>query len=147
MALRTHVARSTLRNHGPDAGGSARATRLLAVCALLAMAAAPASAITRTDLRPGSHLSVPHTITASAGVGGSIAPSGAVAMNGCRASQGFTITPGAWRAGLAARPDREPGGRGCDYRIVDVLVDGVSVGAVTSYMFTNVKANHTIAAS
>ena len=28
-----------------------------------------------------------------------------------------------------------------------ILVDGVSVGAVTSYTFTNVTANHTIAAS
>ena len=31
--------------------------------------------------------------------------------------------------------------------MADVLVDGVSVGAVTSYTFTNVTANHTIAAS
>ncbi len=31
--------------------------------------------------------------------------------------------------------------------MADVLVDGVSVGAVTSYTFTNVSANHTIAAS
>ena len=34
------------------------------------------------------------------------------------------------------------------YHIADVLVDGVSVGAVsTSYTFTNVTANHTIAAT
>ena len=31
--------------------------------------------------------------------------------------------------------------------MADVLVDGASVGAVTSYTFTNVTANHTIAAS
>src|SRR5439155_11898270 len=31
--------------------------------------------------------------------------------------------------------------------VADVLVDGVSVGAVTSYGFNNVQANHTIAAS
>ena len=31
--------------------------------------------------------------------------------------------------------------------MADVLVDGISVGAVTSYTFTNVQANHTIAAS
>ena len=37
-----------------------------------------------------------------------------------------------------------PGGH---YHVADVLVDGVSVGAVTSYTFTNVTANHTIAAS
>ena len=45
------------------------------------------------------------------------------------ADQAFTITPDA-----------------C-YHVADVLVDGVSVGAVTSYTFTNVTANHTIAAS
>jgi len=31
--------------------------------------------------------------------------------------------------------------------VTNVLVDGVSVGAVTSYTFTNVTANHTISAS
>ena len=31
--------------------------------------------------------------------------------------------------------------------MADVLVDGVSVGAVTSYTFTDVTADHTIAAS
>jgi len=69
-----------------------------------------------------------YTITATAGTGGSISPSGAVAVN-CGGTQGFTITPNA-----------------CNH-IVDVLVDGVSVGAVTSYTFTNVAASHTIAAS
>ncbi|HZM17625.1 MAG TPA: hypothetical protein VFE28_16645, partial [Candidatus Krumholzibacteria bacterium] len=69
-----------------------------------------------------------YTITATAGAGGSISPSGAVAVN-CGGTQGFTITPNA-----------------CN-RIADVLVDGVSVGAVTSYTFTNVAASHTIAAS
>lgn len=34
-----------------------------------------------------------------------------------------------------------------DYEIKDVLVDGVSVGAVSSYTFKNVKKAHTIAAS
>ena len=33
------------------------------------------------------------------------------------------------------------------YQIADVLVDGVSVGAVASYTFNDVAANHTIAAS
>ncbi|RYD64392.1 MAG: hypothetical protein EOP83_09865, partial [Verrucomicrobiaceae bacterium] len=69
-----------------------------------------------------------HTITASAGANGTISPSGAVSAN-----QGvntpFTITP-------------EPG-----YHIVNVLVDGAPVGAVTNYTFSNVTANHTISAS
>src|SRR5439155_9219015 len=33
------------------------------------------------------------------------------------------------------------------YEVADVLVDKVSVGAVTSYEFTSVTANHTISAS
>jgi alpha-tubulin suppressor-like RCC1 family protein len=68
------------------------------------------------------------TITAGAGANGSITPSGAVQVNS-GASQGFTI---------AASPR---------YHIVDVVVDGVSVGAVTTFTFSNVTANHTIAAS
>ena len=69
-----------------------------------------------------------YTITASAGANGSISPSGAVSVaNG--GSQAFMITPN--------------GG----YIVQDVLVDGGSVGAVTSYPFTNVGADHTISAS
>jgi hypothetical protein len=69
-----------------------------------------------------------YTITATAGANGSISPSGAVSVaNG--GSQTFTITPN--------------GG----YLVQDVLVDGGSVGAVTSFPFTNVGANHTISAS
>jgi len=68
------------------------------------------------------------TITASAGVHGSISPSGVVSLV-CGANQSFTIT---------ANPE---------FHVADVLVDGVSVGAVTSYTFTNVNADHTIAAS
>jgi hypothetical protein len=33
------------------------------------------------------------------------------------------------------------------YHIVDVLVDGVSIGATTSYTFVNVQGNHTISAT
>src|SRR5207247_1070415 len=68
------------------------------------------------------------TITASAAAGGSISPAGAVTVN-CGSDQAFTITPDA-----------------C-HTIADVLVDGVSVGAVSSHTFTNVTAGHTIAAS
>src|SRR5439155_8764 len=68
------------------------------------------------------------TITASAAPGGSISPAGAVTVN-CGSDQAFTITPDA-----------------C-HTIADVMVDGVSVGAVSSYTFTNVTAGHTIAAS
>ncbi len=68
------------------------------------------------------------TITASAGTGGSIAPSGAVSVSS-GTSKTFAITPNT------------------GYRVAGVLVDGTSVGAVTTYTFSNVTANHTIAAS
>jgi ABC-type transporter MlaC component len=69
-----------------------------------------------------------YTITASAGANGSISPSGAVSVNH-GANQSFTITPAT------------------GYHVADVLVDGVSIGAVTSHDFTNVTAGHTIDAS
>ena len=69
-----------------------------------------------------------NTIAASAGANGSISPSGSVSVN-YGASQAFTITPTA------------------HYHVADVLVDGSSAGAVTSYTFTNVTASHTISAS
>jgi len=68
------------------------------------------------------------TINASAGVGGTITPSGEVAVIP-GTDQLFTITPDV------------------GYEIADVLVDGESVGAVTEYTFPNVSANHTISAS
>ena len=68
------------------------------------------------------------TITATAGAGGSITPSGAVAVTP-GSSQTFAITPNA------------------GFFLSDVLVDGVSQGAVTTFTFTNVTANHTITAS
>lgn len=68
------------------------------------------------------------TITASAGDHGTISPIGPVdVVSG--SDQTFTIT---------ADPD---------YKVEDVLVDGVSVGEVTSYTFTNVTEPHTIVAS
>jgi hypothetical protein len=69
-----------------------------------------------------------YTIAASALEGGTISPQGNVIVykNG---SQPFTITPA------------------LGYRINNVLVDGSSAGAVNSYTFSNVTANHTISAS
>ena len=69
-----------------------------------------------------------YTITATAGENGSISPSGTVTVTAGE-NPTFTITP-----------DR-------GYHIQDVLVDGVSVGAVSSYPFENVEANHTITAT
>jgi hypothetical protein len=71
---------------------------------------------------------VNYTITASAGAGGVIAPSGAQVV-AAGSGLAFTITPNS------------------GYHVASVLVDGASVGAVTSYTFTNVVAGHTIAAT
>jgi len=69
-----------------------------------------------------------HTISASAGLNGSISPSGSVTVdNGTDRS--FSITPNP------------------NYRVADVLVDGASVASVTNYTFNNVDRNHSIAAS
>jgi hypothetical protein len=68
------------------------------------------------------------TITATAGTGGIIDPSGDVVVAD-GADQAFTITPDA------------------GYHILDVLVDLSSVGAVDFYEFTGVVADHTIDAS
>ena len=68
------------------------------------------------------------TITPTAGANGSISPSAAVTVN-YGGTQTFTITPNK------------------GYSVSNVTVDGISVGAVTSYTFSNVSANHTIAAS
>jgi len=69
-----------------------------------------------------------YTIVASAGPGGTISPSGNVPV-AVGASQMFTIAP--------------EGG----YDIENVLVDGSPIGLVSSYTFSEVIADHTIAAS
>ena len=69
-----------------------------------------------------------YTIAATAGEGGSITPNGDVSVKE-GASQTFAVAA-------------DNG-----YEIADVLVDGNSVGAVETYTFDEVKANHTISAS
>jgi alpha-tubulin suppressor-like RCC1 family protein len=68
---------------------------------------------------------VQYTVKATAGVGGSITPSGAVVVDG-GSSQSFTITP----------HDRYVLGR--------VVVDGVDKGAVSSYTIEDVVSPHEI---
>ena len=94
---------------------------------------APTASYTFTNVTSDHSISanfVPntYTITASAGNNGSISPDGPLSVEH-GSSQTFTI---------AAAPG---------YSIADVLVDGASMGAVTSYSFTNIVANHTISAS
>lgn len=69
-----------------------------------------------------------YTMTASAGTGGTITPSGTATV---AAGSGMSYT-------IAAATG---------YKVAAVTVDGVSVGAVSSYSFSNINANHTIAAS
>ncbi|MGI6181321.1 MAG: InlB B-repeat-containing protein [Agathobaculum sp.] len=69
-----------------------------------------------------------YTITATAGTGGSISAGKYVSVREGD-SAGFTITP-----------DK-------GYVIADIKVDGKSVGAISKYTFTNVRANHTIEAT
>ncbi len=89
----------------------------------------------RTDTHVTANISVTagfvlntYTITATSGANGTVTPSGATTVS-YGGSQSYSITPAT------------------GYHVADVLVDGVSVGAVTSYPFTNVTANHTITAS
>ena len=67
------------------------------------------------------------TISASAGPGGTISPSGTSTVT-CGGSKTYTITP---KIG---------------YAISSVQVDGAGVGAVSAYTFSAVNANHTIKA-
>jgi len=69
-----------------------------------------------------------YQINVSAGSGGSISPSGTQTVN-CGADQTFIITPDA------------------GYHIMDVVIDDVSQGAITSYTFSNVTGDHTISAT
>jgi hypothetical protein len=66
-----------------------------------------------------------YTITSSVGPNGSISPSGNITINQ-GSDKSFTITPDT------------------GYNIDDVLVDGSSLGVVSSYTFTNVTEDHTI---
>ena len=75
-----------------------------------------------------SFMPVCYTVTASAGANGSVTPSGTTTL-APNSSKTYTITANS------------------AYHVADVLVDGVSVGAVGSYTFSSVNANHTISAT
>lgn len=67
-------------------------------------------------------------ITSEAGANGAISPLGTTAKN-YGSSQTYTITPDS------------------GYEVSDVLVDSISVGAVVSYTFGSIEANHLISAT
>jgi hypothetical protein len=83
----------------------------------------PAAAVTSGSVE----LVTNRTITVAQNANGSITPGTTVVPYGT--NQSFTITPSP------------------NFHIVDVVVDGASKGAVFSYSFTNVTANHTITAT
>ncbi len=66
------------------------------------------------------------TISSTAGTNGAISPNGSVAVN-YGANQAFTITPNV------------------NYKVDTLFVDGVKVDSTSSYTFTNVTSNHSIA--
>ena len=71
---------------------------------------------------------ITHTITATAGQGGVVDPAGNTTVNQGD-SRTITITPAT------------------GYRILDVRVDGKGVGAISSYTFSNISADHTLQAT
>ncbi|MFZ2253517.1 MAG: hypothetical protein WAW13_05135, partial [Minisyncoccia bacterium] len=79
-------------------------------------------------ISPFTALAADGNITAIAGANGTIAPPG-VTLVPDGTNQTYTITPNA------------------NYHVADVLVDGGSVGPVTSHDFIGVIADHTIEAS
>jgi hypothetical protein len=66
-----------------------------------------------------------YTITASAGANGAISPSGNVVVSS-GANRTFSMLP-------------DPG-----YEVADVVLNGLSIGAMNSYTFNNVRGNHSI---
>lgn len=68
------------------------------------------------------------TITVTVGTGGTVSPSGSVSVNP-GSNKTFTISP-------------NPG-----FEVTDVKVDGISKGAIKSYTFVDVDANHTLSAT
>lgn len=80
---------------------------------------------TETMTAEGAPVQEDPVITAKAGANGTITPSGNVTVK-AGADQAFAIQPNS------------------GYTVSKVLVDGTDVGAVTSYTFKNVTANHTI---
>lgn len=75
-----------------------------------------------------SYSTTTYTITATPGPNGTISPAGASIVN-CGTNNVYTITSDV-----------------C-YHVLDVLVDGISVGPVTTYTFTNTTSDHTISAT
>ena len=79
-------------------------------------------------IAPNQTVDPDYFITATAGANGSISPSGSVGVV-AGDDRTFNINPNS------------------GYQVADVLVDGVSMGAITTYTFYSVAADHTIEAT
>lgn len=99
--------------------------RALAAATLLAAAALTLACHSSSTAIAPPQPAPSYTISASAGANGTITPSGAVTL-AQGANQMFNMAPAA------------------GFAVGAVIVDGVSVGAVTSYTFTQVQAVHSI---
>jgi hypothetical protein len=82
-------------------------------------------AVTENKTLTATIVAKKYTITAEAEAHGSITPAGNTQVN-AGSTQVYTITPNE------------------GYVVEKVMVDGMNMGAVTSYIFTNVVANHNI---
>lgn len=88
----------------------------------------PAAAVTTSAVPSGGSSGTYYAIRSMAGAGGSISPSGSVpVIRGGKKIYAISADEG--------------------YKIADVLVDGVSIGAVSTYTFEHIKGAHTISAS
>ena len=69
-----------------------------------------------------------YNITATSGTNGEVSPTGVITKDAL-SSQTYTITPNA------------------NYHVANVLVDGSSVGVITTYTFSSISSTHTISAT
>ena len=124
-------------NHGADSGAFAIAPSIgyhIADVKVDGVSVGAVSTYTFTNVTANHTIAATfaidtYTITSSAGANGSIAPSAPQTVSHGADSGAFAISPST------------------GYHIADVRVDGVSVGALSTYTFTNVTANHTISAT
>ena len=127
----TQVASKVNRNRATDAGDTYPVSTVARYIRVNMTYSSRSMAVQISDFRaygtPTAGLPT-YTINSSCGPNGSISPLGTVSVSQ-NSSYVFFITP-------------ENG-----YQIEDVLVDGSSVGPVTSYTFPDVTSNHTISAT
>lgn len=110
----------------PDSGYSVVTVRIDGV------PVSPVTSFTFSDVNANHYIyasfSHVYQVTSSAGAHGQITPAGTITVPEGE-SRSYSITPD------------------FGYRITDVVVDGSSVGVVTTYSFTNISADHTISAT